>query len=146
MSDQVPAGSSRLEAMFQMLADEQRKLAEFQQKMNEAKTVVESSNKMITLTFDGRGELIDLAFNNSKFRSMAPKELAAMVMETLKRGRAAAFGKIDEMTPGEPLPGIKFGDLAAGKVDINDVVGQIMTNAMDLPDLTKSAREGRDNG
>jgi DNA-binding protein YbaB len=142
MSDETarPRGSGQLEAMFTMLADEQRKLAEFQRKMTEASTVTESPNKMVTATFDGRGELVSLKFNNTKFRSMAPNELATMLMETLRRGRAAAFGQIDEMAGGEVLPGVNFGDLAAGKLDMNEVVGTLMTSAIDLPSIAKAVK------
>ncbi|MEV6636919.1 YbaB/EbfC family nucleoid-associated protein [Actinoplanes sp. NPDC051470] len=143
MSDheELPGGSGGLEAMFAVLADEQRKITEFQRKMSEASTVVESSNKMVTATFDGRGELTRLTFNNGKYRTMAPKELATMLMDTLKRGRAAAFGKIDEMAGRDVLPGIAFGELAAGKVDIDEVVGTLMTSVVDLPGIARAAKE-----
>ncbi|SDT66425.1 YbaB/EbfC family nucleoid-associated protein [Actinoplanes derwentensis] len=137
----APRRSGQLEAMLVKLAEEQRKLEDFQRKMNEATTVVESSNKMVTATFDGRGELTGLTFNTTRYRTMSPTELASTMLETLRRGRGTAFGKIDEMTGGDVLPGIKFGDLAAGKVDINDVVGTLLTSAINLPDLVENARK-----
>jgi DNA-binding protein YbaB len=146
--DARPRGGGQLEAMFGMLADEQRKLAEFQRKMAEASTVVESANKMVTATFDGRGELVKLTFNNTKFRAMAPAELATTLMDTIKRGRTAAFGQIDQMAGGDVLPGVNFGDLAAGKVDINEMVGTLMSSAIDLPTIAKAVKKetGRSDG
>jgi DNA-binding protein YbaB len=147
MSDEArPRGSGQLEAMFGMLADEQRKIAEFQRKMAEASTVVESPNKMITATFDGRGELVKLTVNNTKFRTMAPEELASMLTDTLKRGRTAAFGKMDQMSGGDVLPGVKFGDLAAGKLDINEVVGTLMSSAIDLPTIAQAVKRETSRG
>ena len=133
-------GDGGLEAAFATLAEEQRKLADFQRKMGEASTTVESPNKLVSATFDGRGELVKLVFNNTKYRSMAPKELAGVVFDTLSRGRGEAFGKIGEMAGGEVLPGISFSELASGKVDLNEVVGTLMTSAMDLPGLAEAAR------
>jgi DNA-binding protein YbaB len=139
--------SAQLETMFALLAEEQRKLADFQRKMNEATTTVESTNKMLTAAFDGRGELVKLTFNNTRYRTMAPKELADMVLDVIRRGRSEAFGKIDAMAGGDVLPGVNFGDLAAGKVDLNDVVSGLMTSAVDLPGIVRAAKQqGRNNG
>ncbi|MFY1635512.1 YbaB/EbfC family nucleoid-associated protein [Solwaraspora sp. WMMB335] len=133
--------SGQLEAMFALLAEEQRKLAEFQRKMNEASTTVESANKTLSATFDGRGELIRFTVNNTKYRTMAPNELAEMLLDVIRRGRSQAFGKIDTMAGGDVLPGVRFGDLAAGKVDLNDVVSGLMTSAIDLPGIARAAEQ-----
>jgi DNA-binding protein YbaB len=138
----------QLEAMFTMLADEQRKLAEFQERMTSASSVVESPDKMVVATFDGRGELVQLKFTTTKYRTMAPAELAATLMDTLKRGRTAAFSKIDEMAGRDVLPGINFGELAAGKLDVNEVVGTLISSAIDLPTIAAAVKKeaGRADG
>ncbi|MFV2021192.1 YbaB/EbfC family nucleoid-associated protein [Micromonospora sp. LOL_023] len=139
--------SGQLEAMFALLAEEQRKLEEFQRKMNEATTTVESANKMLTATFDGRGELVKFTVNNTRYRTMAPNELAEMLLDVVRRGRSQAFGKIETMAGRDVLPGVNFGDLAAGKVDLNDVVGGLMTSAIDLPGIVRAAeQQGRGDG
>lgn len=145
--DRSKRASAQLETMFALLADEQRKLEDFQRKMNEATTTVESANKTLTAAFDGRGELVRLTFNNARYRTMAPNELADMVLDVIRRGRSQAFGKIDAMAGGDVLPGVNFGDLAAGKVDLNDVVSSLMTSAIDLPGIARAAEQsGKGNG
>ena len=70
-----------------------------------------------------------------------------MVLDVIRRGRSEAFGKIDAMAGGDVLPGVNFGDLAAGKVDLNDVVSGLMTSAVDLPGIVRAAKQqGRNNG
>ncbi|MGC4879765.1 YbaB/EbfC family nucleoid-associated protein [Micromonospora sp. DT43] len=138
-TDHGPGGGG-LNSVFAMLAEEQRKLEEFQRKMRETSTTIESPNKMLTATFDGRGELVKLTFHNTKYRSMAPNELSSLLFETLRRGRAESFGKIDEMAGGEVLPGVSFGELAGGKLDLNEVVGSLMTSAIDLPSIARAAK------
>lgn len=138
-TDRPPAGG-QLDAMFAMLADEQRKLAEFQEKTAAASTVVESPDRMVAATFDGRGELVKLAFNTAKYRTMAPAQLASVLTDTIGRGRAAAFAKIDEMAGRDVLPGINFGELASGKVDLTEVVGTLITSAIDLPAIAKAVK------
>lgn len=145
--DDSTRASAQLETMLALLAEEQRKLEDFQRKMNEATTTVESANKALTATFDGRGELVGLTFNNTRYRTMAPKELADLVLDVVRRGRSQAFGKIDTMAGGDVLPGVSFGDLAAGKVDLNDVVSGLMTSAIDLPGIVRAAEQkGQGNG
>ncbi|MEU8328687.1 MULTISPECIES: YbaB/EbfC family nucleoid-associated protein [unclassified Micromonospora] len=146
-TDRGPGGRE-LNVVFAMLAEERRKLDEFQAKMRAASTTVDSPNKMLTATFDGRGELVKLTFNNTKYRAMAPNELSSLLVETLRRGRAESFGKIDEMAGPDVLPGVSFGDLAGGKVDLNEVVGSLLTSAIDLPSIARAARDeaGRADG
>jgi hypothetical protein len=148
MAEPTESGSGKqLEAMFSLLADEQHKLADFQAKVNEARTVAESPDKMLTATFDGRGELVKLTVNNGKYRRMAPAELGVLIMETINRGRAEAFGKLDDFAGADVLPGVRFGELAAGNVDLNEVVGALMTSAVDLPGIADAARKaGRTHG
>ncbi|WP_433388601.1 YbaB/EbfC family nucleoid-associated protein [Micromonospora sp. KLBMP9576] len=138
------SGSSRasLEQAFAMLAEEQSKLVEFQRRMNEATTTVESANKVMTATFDGRGELVRMVFNNTRYRTMAPAELASLLLETLQRGRGQAFAKISEMAGREALPGMSFGDLAAGKVDLSEMAGSMLSSVLDLPRMMQ-ATEGK---
>ena len=142
-TDRRPAGG-QLEAVFAVLADEQRKLAEFQEKMATASTVAESPDKMLAATFDGRGELVTLTFNNTKYRTMAPAQLAATVLDVIRRGRAAAFTKIDEAAGRDVLPGINFGELASGKVDVNEVVNTLIGSAIDLPGIAKAVKKDMD--
>nr|WP_221382676.1 YbaB/EbfC family nucleoid-associated protein [Actinoplanes polyasparticus] len=141
MSDERTGGARRLDTMFALFAEEQRKLAEFQKKMASASTVTESANKMVTATFDGRGELVKLVFNNTKYRSMAPAELATMVTDTIRRGRASAFGKIGEMAGGPVIPGVDFGDLAAGQVDLDKVVNSMLRSAFGRPTVAEKAEK-----
>ncbi|MDQ7909371.1 YbaB/EbfC family nucleoid-associated protein [Phytohabitans sp. ZYX-F-186] len=134
------ARDAQVETAFAVFAEEQRKLADFQRRMRDASTTVESPNKMVTATFDGRGELVRLTFNNTKYRGMAPTELASVITETLARGRSQAFNKIGEMAGGDVLPGVSFGDLAAGKVDLDKVVGTMMTSVLDLPAIARALK------
>ncbi|MEU7753052.1 YbaB/EbfC family nucleoid-associated protein [Micromonospora sp. NPDC049171] len=150
MADQTDhgPGGPGLNAVFAVLAEERRKLDEFQAKMRAASTTVESPNKMLSAVFDGRGELVKLTFNNTKYRGMAPNELSSLLLETLRRGRAEAFGKIDEMAGRDVVPGVSFSDLAGGKVNLDVVVGSLMTSAIDLPSIVRAAKNeaGRADG
>lgn len=117
------------------MADERRKLAEFQNKVSETTTVVQSRDRMVSMTFTGRGELSKLTFNNTRYRSMAPAELAAVITDTLTTGRNEAMAKLGGLMDPDALPGIAFGDLARGNVDLNEVVNAVIGPVLaSLPD------------
>ncbi|MGW5578514.1 YbaB/EbfC family nucleoid-associated protein [Micromonospora chokoriensis] len=122
-----PLGRADMETALAMMVEEQRKLADLQRRIGQASTTVDSANRMVTATFDGRGELTRLVFNNSKYRTMAPTELATILTDVLKRGRGQAIDGLSAMAGGEIVPGVSFGDLSAGKADLNEVVGKLVT-------------------
>ncbi|NLU81065.1 YbaB/EbfC family nucleoid-associated protein [Micromonospora sp. HNM0581] len=137
-----------LEEALSMLAEEQRKLEEFQRRMNEASTTVESANKMVAATFDGRGELVRLEFTNTRYRTMAPAELASLLLETLRRGREKSFAKVSELAGRDVLPGVSFGQLAAGKVDLHEMTESMMRSMLDLSGIvdTTGKKESQSDG
>lgn len=121
---------SQLEGQLQealtKVADEQRKMREFRAAMDEATTTVRSKDRMLSATFDGRGELRELKFHSTHYREMAPAELTNVITTLLREGRTEALGKMSDL-PGAPrLPGINLGDVASGKLDPNDMVKSLL--------------------
>ncbi|MDR7277291.1 YbaB/EbfC family nucleoid-associated protein [Catenuloplanes atrovinosus] len=123
--DARAVGKGTLEEALALYMEEQRKLEEFQQRLDETTTMVESPNKVVSATFDGRGELVQLSFNNTKYRTMPPSELGALVTETISRGRQQAFATMDQLSGHQVMPGVGLGDLAQGKVDVTQVVNSM---------------------
>ena len=119
-----------VDAALEALEAERRKLRSFQEQMTELTTVVHSPDRMLSMTFTGQGELSKLTFNTTKYRTMAPKELAHVIVTTLAAGRAEAMGKLgDIMGPGA-LPGTSFSELASGKADLSAVLDNLLSPAL----------------
>lgn len=122
-----------LGSAIDMLEEEQAKLTEFQRKVSETSTVVESRNKMLSVTMDGNGELQELKFNTTAYRSMAPAELSSVITETLQKARNQSLQTMQELMGGTGVPGgIDVKDLASGEADFATVLGKIMEPSMDL--------------
>jgi DNA-binding protein YbaB len=102
------------EAAMRTFEGEQRKLTDLQQKMEEDSSTVRSKDRSLSMTFDGRGELTGMKFHGTKFRSMAPAELAHLIVETVRAGRTQYLEKMSE-DMGELMPGLNFADLASGQ-------------------------------
>ncbi len=132
---ELPSNSSvqqQLDAALGEYEEQVRALREFHDNVAQASTVVHSKDRMLTMTFTGQGELEKLTINNNGYRTMAPNELAAAITETLAAGRAQALEKLGGMFGGQTLPGVSFGDLAAGRSDPNKVLEAILGSALDL--------------
>lgn len=101
---------------------QQRKLTDLQQRMEEDSTSVRAKDRSLSLTFDGRGELTGMKFHGTKFRSMAPAELAHLIVETVRAGRTQYLEKMSENAGSSALLGVDFADLATGRADPGKIV------------------------
>ncbi|GAA1029697.1 MULTISPECIES: YbaB/EbfC family DNA-binding protein [Amycolatopsis] len=107
---------SGLEDAMAALETERRKLDELGRVWDEAITV-RAKDRSLEMTFDGRGELAELTFNGDKYRKLAPQQLASIILETLRKGRAQAQEKLaGAMSGGIGIPGLDVAGLASGKV------------------------------
>ena len=117
------------EAAEAALADferEHRRIAEVNNAINEASTTMRAKDRSLSIDFDGRGEVTAITFHGTKYRSMAPAELAHVLLETIRAGRTECVRKMSEAMGDDFLPGINFADLASGKLDSEDVFQKLV--------------------
>ncbi|GAA5151919.1 MULTISPECIES: YbaB/EbfC family nucleoid-associated protein [Amycolatopsis] len=119
-------GQGELDAAMSLLEKEQRRLKELSRMWQEERTTVHAKDRSLSMTFDGRGELVDMAFNGSKYRTIAPAELAHLIVETLRQGRAQSVEKMSRLMGSDALPGVDIAGLATGKVDVNEVLESLV--------------------
>lgn len=129
-----------------VLDRERGKLAELG-KVWEEQTTIRAKDHSLTMTFDGRGELLELTFNGTKYRSMAPTQLAHTIVETLQRGRAESMARVTEVMGDDAVGGLDIAGLASGKVDplamVNELIGPMMRGFDGFADqLTAGAKGG----
>jgi hypothetical protein len=134
------------------LDKERAKLAELG-KVWQEQTTVRAKDQSLAMTFDGRGELLDLTFLGTKFRTMAPAQLAHSILDTIKRGKAESMARINEVMGEDAAGGLDIEGIASGRVNpmdvINDLIGPMMDGfdgAIDqiLPSANKSGERKAD--
>ncbi|WP_243791922.1 YbaB/EbfC family nucleoid-associated protein [Saccharopolyspora gloriosae] len=125
-------GLPDLGSAIQAFEEEQAKLTEFQRKLAETTTVVESRNHMVTVTLDGNGELSELKFNTTAYRSMAPAQLSAAITEVLQQARQESLETMQKLMGRSPVPGYELSDLTSGQADLAEVLGKIMEPSLNL--------------
>lgn len=59
-----------------------------------------SKNRMASVTVDSKGELTDLTFHTTAYRTMAQAELAQLLLSLVKEARAAAQAEVEKSMKG----------------------------------------------
>ncbi|WP_370942282.1 YbaB/EbfC family DNA-binding protein [Amycolatopsis sp. cg5] len=109
------------------LESERVKLGEM---WSDGRTTVRAKNQALEMTFDGRGELIDLVFDESKYRTLVPKQLARVILDTLQLGRLRTMEKLIEVMSPESA-GFDLGTSAYGDGDPQNTLDAL------IPPLTQ---------
>ncbi|MFL6119322.1 YbaB/EbfC family nucleoid-associated protein [Actinophytocola sp.] len=123
-----------MDAAYAMFENESRKLGELGRHWDEASTTVRAKDHSLEMTFDGRGELVDLVFNSSKYRAMPPAQLAQVIIETLRQGRAQAQQKMTELMGVPDIPGLDLNGLATGQVRPDELLSSLIGPMFDKLD------------
>lgn len=70
------------------LRRQQARLKSIRKKLAATNTKISSRDRMVTVTISPNGDLKKIEFNSQKFRRMAPAELGAMLVETIRQAQA----------------------------------------------------------
>ncbi|OXM54006.1 hypothetical protein CFP71_20460 [Amycolatopsis thailandensis] len=129
MNDWASLGDSEraLEKAMADLNAEREKLTELSRVWKEERTTIKAKDQSLSMTFDGRGDLVELVFNESKYRAMPPAQLASVILETLRNGRAKSLERMNEiMGVGGSQDGIDLAAFATGELDAEKIMESLM--------------------
>ncbi len=136
--------SSELDEMRRMkdealaALDQQREVArETSRVWREETTTVTAEDRSMSMAFDGRGELTGITFNGSKYRSMAPAQLASVIVEMVRKGRAESMAKLTAHAPA--VPGLDLDGLINGTSDPAEMLEKLLGPMFDGMDNPSSA-------
>jgi hypothetical protein len=134
-----------VEEAMAALEREREKLGKLSELWRDARTTVRAKDQSLSMTFDGRGELVELVFNEGKYRSLAPAQLASVVVETLQRGKAESLAKVAELMGTSGPSGLDYGAVASGKADPQSLLESLISPMLDSVGLSRTDR-GERNG
>jgi DNA-binding protein YbaB len=86
----------QLDQAMASLREQQAKIEGAQQKLRQGTFSARSKDRMVTATVDAQGELGELKFHTNEYRSMAPAELSAALVEVVAAARKQAAAKVAE--------------------------------------------------
>jgi DNA-binding protein YbaB len=87
MSSGLP---EQLNQLLAQLAEGQEKLKQAREMLEARRATVTSKDHMLSVTVNMRGEVTELKFHTTKYRSMAPAQLATVITQVLADARAQA--------------------------------------------------------
>ncbi|GAB3733682.1 hypothetical protein GCM10027598_58520 [Amycolatopsis oliviviridis] len=139
-----------IEEAMAALEREREKLGKLSEHWRDGRTTVRAKDQSLSMTFDGRGELVEMSFNEAKYRKLAPAQLASVVVETLQRGRAESAAKMSELMGTGSATGLNFQDLAAGKADPLELLDTLISPMLDqvggMEEISSGRSKNRDGG
>ncbi|MGW5556451.1 YbaB/EbfC family nucleoid-associated protein [Micromonospora sp. NPDC003944] len=145
-SRQLGDATAGFEAALQTLAEERERLGRMHERMAQGTTTT-SKDRTLSVVTNGRGEILKLTFNNTRYRQMAPAELASLVTETIAAARTESLAQLADVGD-EVLPGISLRDLAGGEVDLERMVSSFLGASLDVlpPGAVSAADQARLRG
>jgi DNA-binding protein YbaB len=109
-----------LNEMMAEIQKQRDELMRLQREMPEISGSARSKRRQVSATVDARGEVVELQFHGTGYRSLAPAELANIIVETIREARAEAQQHLWEVV-GHSFPdGMGFAELADGTYDWTD--------------------------
>ena len=115
-----PLAESGPERMLAGLNELRTRIATVREELAGRRVSETSKDHLVTAVIGHGGALVDLKFNTTAYRSMAPAELAAVVRETVERARGRMQQELLDTV--EPLmPGrVRVRDVAEGRLSVED--------------------------
>ncbi len=102
--------------------------------INEIEATVTAPRKVVKVTVGAQGQVKAVDFPTSAYRTMAPKELAKVILATLETARAQALSKVSEVALGGMLGGVSAADLLTARVD----PGSFLPEELQLPEAVRA--------
>jgi hypothetical protein len=133
---------ARLEHERRRLDEQKRRLDDLGRLWKEETTTVRAKDNTFSMTFDGRGDLTELSFNGTRYRTLAPAELAHRIVETLRQGRLQSIEKMAATMDADSVPGLDIVGIATGKVDPREAINKLLAPLLEGVDAP--VREARD--
>jgi DNA-binding protein YbaB len=125
------AGFSLTEAISE-LRQQQERLQAVSSQLRETKTKVKSKDGMITITLEGGGEIASIEFNTAKFRRMAPAELGAALVDTIRQARTQSREQALSAYRSFIPTGLGLDGLFDGKANVSSIFDDAVSKANDI--------------
>lgn len=95
-----------------------------------ASTTVESKNRELSVTVDGRGDVTAIKFRTRAYRAMSPTELGTLLVDTIGAARRESLGRATAAFAPVLPAGLPLQDMLAGPVDLDRMMGDAVTAMM----------------
>ncbi|MCG7202650.1 YbaB/EbfC family nucleoid-associated protein [Streptomyces arenae] len=107
----------QIEDLLEQYRRQRDEAAETRRRINETTATVTAPRQTVKITVGAQGEVTAIEFPTGAYRRMAPKELADVLLTTLRQARAEALEGVAGVLAEQLPPGVTVPDLLQGRVD-----------------------------
>ncbi|MFE4630171.1 YbaB/EbfC family nucleoid-associated protein [Streptomyces mirabilis] len=107
----------QIEDLLEQYRRQRDEAAETRRRINETTATVTAPRQTVKITVGAQGEVTAIEFPTGAYRRMAPKELADVLLATLRQARAEALEGVAGVLAEQLPPGVTVPDLLQGRVD-----------------------------
>lgn len=129
----------QIEDLLDQYRRQRKEAAATRRRINETTSTVTAPRQTVKITVGAQGEVTAVEFPTGAYRRMAPKELADVLLATLRQARAEALEGVAGVLAEQLPPGVTVPDLLQGRVD----PGAVLPEDPAMPD---SVRDYVDHG
>lgn len=126
------------------LRAEQARIQEAGERMTSVTGSAKSKDRIVTATVDAQGRLTDLKLAGTRYRQLAPAELASRIVETVRAAQEDAARVSAERLAGLLPPGI--GLPVDGEFDLEAMFDAAVAAAEALDPIEPKEPKGTENG
>lgn len=118
-----------LDEALKELKREHGKVVEAQRRASRTNGVATSRDRAVSVTVDGRGEVVQVMFKGTRYRSMPAAELGQLVTDTIAAARRKVFKELEGvMGPMMPV-GLDVRGALTGDVDLDGLLDNLIGGA-----------------
>ncbi|PFG98344.1 intein [Saccharopolyspora erythraea NRRL 2338] len=135
-----------MEAALEELRAQQKRIKEAKEQAEKETTSFRTKDRMITATVDHKQRLTELKLSGSRYRSMAPDELASRIVEAVQSAQDEAAKKsTDAFAKLQPTAsGFQLGDMFNGNFDLDRMFDEAVRMA-EAPLFPEDAKKNAKN-
>ncbi len=132
-----------LEAALAELRAGTARIREASDRMHAVTGTATTKDRMVSATVDSQGKLVDLTLKGTRYRQMAPAELTARIVETVREAQEQAARDSAEMLSGLLPPGL--GMPVGGDFDLDEMF-EAAVSAAELPIFDRKTAGSEEDG
>ncbi|MEW2168008.1 YbaB/EbfC family nucleoid-associated protein [Streptomyces sp. NPDC007084] len=107
----------QIEGLLEQYRRQREEAAETRRRINATTSTATAPRQTVKVTVGAQGEVTAIEFPTGAYRRMAPKELAEVLLATIRQARSEALDGVAGVLAGELPPGVTVADLLQGRVD-----------------------------
>jgi DNA-binding protein YbaB len=107
----------RIEDLLEQYRRQREEAVETRRQINEVTGTATAKRKTVKVTVSAQGEVIAIEFPTGAYRGLAPKELADILITTIRQAREDALGHVGDMMSTQLPSGVTMAGLIRGEVD-----------------------------